>query len=126
MAVTNDRRHSGDDRAQDGYQAICLPVRFKRRTLKSWEIPCSTEVMVRVLVVKRLHELSKFQLLDGRSFQRFCGLEHPVNIPDRTTIWNFAQMGGEGIRTIVQSRATFAIGMMVIVYDIRRLAFLAG
>ncbi len=86
--------------------------------------------MVRVLVVKRLHGLSdeqtEFQLLDRRSFQRFCGLEHSMNIPDRTTIWNFAQMGGKGIRTIGQSRATFAIGMMVIAYDIRRLAFLAG
>lgn len=42
--------------------------------------PYPTEVMVRVLVVKRLHGLSdeqtEFHLLDRRSFQRFCGLEH--------------------------------------------------
>ena len=51
--------------------------------------PYPTEVMVRVLVVKRLHGLSdeqtEFQLLDRRSFRRFCGLEHSRNIPDRTT-----------------------------------------
>ena len=55
--------------------------------------PYPTEVMVRVLVVKRLHGLSdeqtEFQLLDRRSFQRFCGLEHTADIPDRTTIWKF-------------------------------------
>ncbi|MDD3759815.1 MAG: IS5 family transposase [Acidithiobacillus sp.] len=64
--------------------------------------PYPTEVMVRILVVKRLHGLSdeqtEFQLLDRRSFQRFCGLEHSANIPDRTTIWHFEnRLGKEGI-----------------------------
>ncbi|MBU2744543.1 transposase, partial [Acidithiobacillus caldus] len=49
--------------------------------------PYPTEMMVRVLVVKRLHGLSdeqtEFQPLDRRSFRRFCGLEHSRNIPDR-------------------------------------------
>ena len=62
--------------------------------------PYPTEVMVRVLVVKRLHGLSdeqtEFQLLDRRSFRRFCGLEHSRNIPDRTTIWNFENRIGVG------------------------------
>ncbi len=62
--------------------------------------PYPTEVMVRILVVKRLHGLSdeqtEFHLLDRRSFQRFCGLEHSLNIPDRTTIWNFENRIGVG------------------------------
>jgi IS5 family transposase len=61
--------------------------------------------MVRVLVVKRLHGLSdeqtEFQLLDRRSFRRFCGLEHSRNIPDRTTIWNFEnRIGVEGVTAL--------------------------
>ncbi|AUW33957.1 IS5 family transposase (plasmid) [Acidithiobacillus caldus] len=67
--------------------------------------PYPTEVMVRVLVVKRLHGLSdeqtEFQLLDRRSFRRFCGLEHSRNIPDRTTIWNFEnRIGVDGVNAL--------------------------
>ncbi|WP_437560564.1 IS5 family transposase [Acidithiobacillus sulfuriphilus] len=67
--------------------------------------PYPTDVMVRVLVVKRLHGLSdeqtEFQLLDRRSFGRFCGLEHSRNIPDRTTIWNFEnRIGVEGVTAL--------------------------
>ena len=55
--------------------------------------PFPTETMVRILVLKRLHNLSdeqvEFQLLDRLSFQRFCGLTTAANIPDRTTVWNF-------------------------------------
>ncbi|WP_312283820.1 IS5 family transposase [Candidatus Igneacidithiobacillus taiwanensis] len=67
--------------------------------------PYPTEVMVRILVLKRLHALSdeqaEFQLLDRRSFRRFCGLEHSRNIPDRTTIWNFEnRLGVEGVQAL--------------------------
>lgn len=67
--------------------------------------PYPTDVMVRVLVVKRLHELSdeqtEFQLLDRRSFRRFCGLEHSRNLPDRTTIWNFEnRIGVDGVTAL--------------------------
>ena len=67
--------------------------------------PYPTEVMVRVLVVKRLHGLSdeqtEFQLLDRRSFRRFCGLEHSCNIPDRTTIWSFEnRIGVDGVTAL--------------------------
>lgn len=55
--------------------------------------------MVRILVVKRLHNLSdeqvEFQLLDRMSFQRFCGLSHSASIPDRTTVWTFENRIGE-------------------------------
>jgi len=55
--------------------------------------------MVRILVLKRLHNLSdeqmEYQLLDRMSYQRFCGLEDAINIPDRTTIWKFEQRIGE-------------------------------
>lgn len=69
--------------------------------------PYPTEVMVRVLVVKHLHGLSdeqtEFELLDQRSFQRFCGLEHSLNTPDRTTIWNFEnRLGVEGIQALFE------------------------
>ena len=64
--------------------------------------------MVRVLVVKHLHGLSdeqtEFQMLGRRSFQRFCGLEHSLHIPDRTTIWNFEnRLGVEGVRALFDS-----------------------
>ncbi len=40
--------------------------------------PFSTETMVRILVLKRLYDLSdeqmEYQLLDRMSYQRFCGL----------------------------------------------------
>jgi IS5 family transposase len=55
--------------------------------------------MVRILVLKRLYNLSdeqmEYQLLDRMSYQRFCGLEMAVNIPDRTTIWTFENRIGE-------------------------------
>ena len=67
--------------------------------------PYPTEVMVRVLVVKRLHGLSdeqtEFQLLDRRTLRRFCGLEHSRNIPDRTTIWGFEnRIGIDGVTAL--------------------------
>ncbi len=72
---------------------------------KGGRSPYPTEVMVRVLVIKRLQGLSdeqtEFQLLDRRSFRRFCGLEHSASIPDRTTIWNFEnRLGGEGVQAL--------------------------
>ena len=36
------------------------------------------------------------------------------------------QWGGKRIRTMGQARAHFAMGMMVVVYNMRRLAFLGG
>jgi len=56
-------------------------------------------------VVKRLHgqsdEQTEFHLLDRRSFQRFCALEHSLNIPDRTTIWNFEnRLGVAGVEAL--------------------------
>lgn len=44
----------------------------------------------------------EYQLLDRMSYQRFCGLSHAVNIPDRTTIWTFENRIGEtGAKTAV-------------------------
>jgi len=57
--------------------------------------PYPTETMVRILVLKRLYNLSdeqmEYQLQDRMSCQRFCGLEDAMNIPDRTIIWTFEQ-----------------------------------
>ena len=61
--------------------------------------PFPTETMVRILVLKRLYNLSdeqmEYQLLDRMSYQRFCGLTQATNIPDRTTIWTFENRVGE-------------------------------
>ena len=58
-----------------------------------------TEVMVRILVLKRLYNLSdeqmEYQLLDRMSYKRFCGLANATNIPDRTTVWTFENRIGE-------------------------------
>lgn len=57
-----------------------------------------TEVMVRILVLKRLYNLSdeqmEFQLLDRMSYQRFCLLQDAMNVPDRNTIWRFGERIG--------------------------------
>ena len=61
--------------------------------------PFPTETMVRILVVKRLYNLSDEQmeclLLDRMSHQRFCDLADSASIPDRTTIWTFENRIGE-------------------------------
>jgi len=61
--------------------------------------PFPTETMVRILVLKRLYNLSDEQmecpLLDRMSYKRFCGLTHASNIPDRTTVWVFENRIGE-------------------------------
>ena len=61
--------------------------------------PYPTETMVRILVLKRLYNLSdeqmEYQLLDRMSYKRFCGLASAVNIPDRTTVWTFENRIGE-------------------------------
>jgi len=57
--------------------------------------PFPTDLMVRVLVVQQMFNLSdeqmEYQLLDRLSFQRFVGLRHSSQIPDRTTIWTFKE-----------------------------------
>lgn len=57
--------------------------------------PFPTELMVRVIVLQQLYNLSdeqmEYQLLDRLSFQRFVGLRHSSQIPDRTTLWSFKE-----------------------------------
>jgi len=57
--------------------------------------PFPTEIMVRTLLLQQLYNLSdeqlEFQLLDRLSFQRFAGLRHSSQIPDRTTFWTFRE-----------------------------------
>ena len=70
--------------------------------------PYPTETMVRILVVKRLHNLSdeqvEFQLNDRLSFQRFCGLQHSATIPDRTTVWAFEnRIGADAARAVFEA-----------------------
>lgn len=61
--------------------------------------PYPTETMIRILVLKRLYNLSdeqmEYQLLDRMSYKRFCGLANAVTIPDRTTVWTFENRIGE-------------------------------
>jgi IS5 family transposase len=67
--------------------------------------PFPTETMVRILVLKRLYNLSdeqmEYQLLDRMSYQRFCGLTQATNIPDRTTVWVFEnRIGAAGAQAL--------------------------
>ena len=61
--------------------------------------PYPTETMVRILVLKRLYNLSdeqmEYQLLDRMSYKRFCGLVNATHVPDRTTVWMFENRIGE-------------------------------
>lgn len=66
-----------------------------------------TETMVRILVLKRLYNLSdeamEYQLLDRMSYKRFCGLADSRTIPDRTTIWIFEnRIGEDGARALFE------------------------
>lgn len=67
--------------------------------------PYPTETMARILVLKRLYNLSdeqmEYQLLDRMSYQRFCGLSQAANIPDRTTVWTFEnRIGAAGAQAL--------------------------
>lgn len=68
-------------------------------SLQGGRPPFPTETMVRILVLKRLYNLSdeqmEYQLLDRMSYKRFCRLAHATNIPDRTTVWTFEKRIGE-------------------------------
>ena len=69
--------------------------------------PYPTEVMVRILVLKRLYNLSdeqmEYQLLDRMSYQRFCLLQNSMNVPDRNTIWRFSErIGIDGVTALFQ------------------------
>lgn len=68
-------------------------------SLQGGRPPFPTETMVRILVLKRLYNLSdgqmEYQLLDRMSYKRFCGLAQATNIPDRTTVWVFENRIGE-------------------------------
>lgn len=61
--------------------------------------PYPTETMVRILVLKRLYNLSdeqmEYQLLDRMSYKRFCGLDDALRVPDKTTIWHFENRVGQ-------------------------------
>lgn len=69
--------------------------------------PYPSEVMVRVLILKRLYNLSdeqvEYQLLDRMSFRRFCLLGRSAAIPDRNTVWQFQQrIGVDGATALFQ------------------------
>ena len=66
-----------------------------------------SEVMVHVLVLKRLYNLSgeqmEYQLLDRLSYQRFCPWQDSMNMPDRNTIWRFGvRIGVDGATALLQ------------------------
>lgn len=67
-----------------------------------------SEVMVRILVLKHLHnhsdEQMEFQLLDRMSYQRFCLLSDSANVPDRNTIWHWQQrLDVDGVTALFQA-----------------------
>lgn len=70
--------------------------------------PFPTLIMVKALFIQQFYGLSdeqlEFQLLDRLSFQRFVGLRHSSQIPDRTTYWTFR----ERLQAAGASEAIFA------------------
>lgn len=48
-----------------------------------------------ILILKYLYNLSdkqmEYQLLDRKSYQRFCLLADSANVPDRNTLWHYEQ-----------------------------------
>jgi hypothetical protein len=88
--------------------------------------PFPAETMVRILVLKRLYNLSDeqmdYQLLDRMRDKRFCRLSNAMNIPDRTTVWVFENRMGEagakalfdGVRTQLLKKGVIAQGGQII------------
>src|SRR5690349_16585776 len=70
------------------------------RSSKGGRPPYPTALMVKVLFLQALYNLSDeetdHQLLDRRSFQRFCGLADELSVPDARTIWLFKQRLASG------------------------------
>ena len=70
--------------------------------------PFPTLIMIKALFLQQLYNLSdeqlEFQLLDRPGFQRFVGLRHSSQIPDRTTFWTFR----ERLQAAGASEAIFA------------------
>lgn len=68
-------------------------------SLQGGRPPFPTQTLVRMVVLKRLNNLSdeqlEYQMLDRMSYKRFCGLADASNIPDRTTVWVFENRIGE-------------------------------
>ncbi|GAB6049142.1 IS5 family transposase [Methyloparacoccus murrellii] len=67
--------------------------------------PYPTETMVRILVLKRLYNLSdepmEYPLLDRMSHKHFCGLANTTHVPDRTTVWTFEnRIGAAGAKAL--------------------------
>ena len=71
----------------------------RKQSDKGGRPPYPTEIMLRVMILKRLNNLSndqmEFMLNDRMSFQRFTKLTHSPNIPDANTIWVFEERIGE-------------------------------
>ncbi|TAG27758.1 MAG: IS5 family transposase [Verrucomicrobia bacterium] len=71
--------------------------------------PWATEIMLRVLVLKRLYNLSdeqtEYQLRDRLSFQRFSRLGLGEAVPDSRTIWLYADQvaRGDGARELFEA-----------------------
>lgn len=71
--------------------------------------PWSSEVMLRVIVLKRLYNLSdeqtEYQLRDRLSFMRFIGLGLGDAVPDSRTIWLYSQAlaKADGARRLFES-----------------------
>ena len=88
--------------------------------------PYPMETMGRILVLKRLYNLSdeqmEYQLLDRMSDKRCCGLANATTIPDRTTVWTFenrigeagAQVVFEGVSAQLLKRGFIARGGQII------------
>jgi IS5 family transposase len=80
------------------------------RSSKGGRPPYPTALMVRVLFLQALYNLSdeecEHQLLDRRSFQRFCSLADELSVPDARTIWLFKQRlasSGIGAKAIFEA-----------------------
>jgi IS5 family transposase len=74
-----------------GALARALDELFPRQSSAKGGRPAyPTKTMVRILVLKRLNNLSdermEFLLLDRPSYQRFCGMTQALMVPDRQTI----------------------------------------
>jgi len=129
----------------EGFRRLLEKVHQKERKSNAGRKPFDVVLMFRVLVLQHLYNLAddqaEYQIRDRYSFCRFLGLSPEGRVPDAKTIWLFRErlrtlelvealfaaqtaMGGMLVRTIGIARARVKIGMMNIVYNLCRWAYL--
>jgi transposase len=78
------------------FRSILERIDDKERNSAAGRKPICRVLMLKMLILQRLHALSddqvQYQLSDRLSFMRFLGLDLADNVPDPRTLWAFREL----------------------------------